>query len=307
MSRLAPLVVPLAFLAIACSSSSTGTPGVDAAVVADAPAALPDAPVIGGSRPVRVNVPPSYTPGTPVPLVIMLHGYSFTGDIEEVYLGLTQFSNDMGFIYAIPEGTKDQAGNPFWNATDACCDLYGSGVDDSTYLSGVITQLEAVYSIDPKRVFIWGHSNGAFMAHRMACDHADQIAAIVSLAGAQWSDLSKCKPSEPVAVLQIHGTADSTIPYDGSTAAGFTFPSAPMTVMDWATLDGCTGAADTSAPAMDLDSVAPGAETTVTSYGDCRPGGAAVLWTMAGVNHIPSKNANFDPAFLGFMFAHPKP
>jgi polyhydroxybutyrate depolymerase len=49
------------------------------------------------------------------------------------------------------------------------------------------------------------------MAYRMACDHADQVAAIVSLAGAMYEDTARCTPSEPVGVLQIHGTADDTI------------------------------------------------------------------------------------------------
>ena len=49
------------------------------------------------------------------------------------------------------------------------------------------------------------------MAHRMACDHADAIAAIVSIAGATFLNPDDCAPSEPVSVLQVHGTNDAVI------------------------------------------------------------------------------------------------
>jgi polyhydroxybutyrate depolymerase len=182
------------------TSSSSGVGGADAG-----------AGPIGGSRPVQVHVPKSYQQGTPAPLVMMLHGYSVTAGLEEAYLDITAQSDARGFIYAMPNGTVDDGGLQFWNADDACCDLYGVAVDDSSYLSGVIKEIEARYTIDPKKVFVMGHSNGGFMAYRMACDHADQIAAIVSLAGAMPTDASVCKPVAPVATLEIHGTADTEI------------------------------------------------------------------------------------------------
>ncbi len=303
----------LLIVSLAACGGTAASSGIDGGLAADAPLtadalAVPDAPVIGGSRPVPMNVPSSYVQGTPMPLVIMLHGYGFSGSIEEDYLGLTKYSDSMGFIYAYPEGTTDAAGNPFWNATDACCDLYHSGVDDSGYLSSVITQIEAAYTIDTKRVYIIGHSNGAFMAYRMACDHADQITAIVSLAGAMWSDVTKCQPSEPVATLEIHGTADATIAYAGAAIDGVSFPPVTTTVADWVAFDGCSSTPDTSSPPLDLDNGLPGNETMVTKYAtDCMPGGHAELWTIAGGAHIPNLSPTFDPDVLGFMFAQVKP
>ena len=164
------------------------------------------------------------------------------------------------------------------------------------------------YSVDPKRIFIVGHSNGGFMAYQMACDHADQIAAIVSLAGGMYPDPKKCVPTSPVSVLEIHGTADMTVPFAGPTFGGVVFPGAQATVSDWVTLDACSPTADTSAPPLDLDTSLAGAETTVTRYAKgCRPGGAAELWTIAGGAHIPSLRATFAPDVIDFLFAHPKP
>jgi polyhydroxybutyrate depolymerase len=282
----------------ATSSSSSGTAGDSGA----------DAAPIGGDRPVEINVPPSYKPGTPMPLVLMLHGYSATADLEELYLQITPVSNLRGFIYARANGTVDKDGQQFWNATDACCNLYGSTVDDSSYLSSVITEIEAAYTIDPKQVYLFGHSNGGFMSYRMACDHADQVTAIVSLAGAMWEDTSKCNPSHPVSILEIHGTADTTIAYNGGTIGTTSFPSAPTTVSDWVTFDDCSTTPDTSSPPLDLDSSLPGAETTVTKYGTgCKPGGHAELWTITGGMHIPNITPSFTTDAIQFLYDHPRP
>jgi polyhydroxybutyrate depolymerase len=311
----------------ACSSSSSTSPsspvdgGADTSTVTPTDggggtgdgggvgdAATADDGGIGGARPVDVHVPPSYVAGTPMPLVLLLHGYSVTGKIEELYLNLTALADTKGFLYAHPDGLVDTQGNQYWNATDACCDLGGTGVDDSAYLSKVITQIQAKYSVDPKRIFLFGHSNGAFMSYRMACDHADQIAAIVSLAGAMYSDVSKCTPKASVSILEVHGTADQTIDFNGGQIQGHAYPSAATTVGDWVTFDGCGATADTSAPPLDLDTGLAGAETTVTKYAaGCKPGGHAELWTITGGAHIPQFNPSFSAGAIDFLFAHPKP
>jgi polyhydroxybutyrate depolymerase len=272
----------------------------------DAPAST-DGP-IGGDRPVDVHVPPGYMPGVPAPLVLLLHGYSASGDVQDAYFGLTAVSDERGFLYAHPDGTMDAIGNRFWNATDACCSNATTTVDDSAYLSGLITQIEARYSVDPKRIFLIGHSNGGFMSHRMACDHADRIAAIASLAGAMYADVTQCHATEPVSVLQIHGTADAVIAYMGGMLQGHAYPSAQTTVLDWALLDGCSLTLDTTAPPLDLEAALVGDETAVAKYGmDCRPGGHAELWTIQGGSHIPTLNPGFARSVVDFLFAHPKP
>jgi pimeloyl-ACP methyl ester carboxylesterase len=81
-------------------------------------------------------------------------------------------------------GQQDRRGHRFWSATDACCNLDGLAVDDVAYLRAVIRDVSARHAVDPRRVFIVGHSNGGFMAHRMACEASDLVAAVVSLAGA---------------------------------------------------------------------------------------------------------------------------
>ncbi len=54
---------------------------------------------------------------------------------------MTAVSDARGFLYAAPDGTVDADGKRFWNATDACCDLHATNVDDSTYISALIKEI----------------------------------------------------------------------------------------------------------------------------------------------------------------------
>jgi polyhydroxybutyrate depolymerase len=247
------------------------------------------------------NVPASYH-GQPTPVVIMLHGYSANAAVEEAIFGLTAASESKGFIYAAPNGTVNSMGARFWNATDACCDEENSGVDDVAYINAVVDDIEWKYSVDPKRVFVTGHSNGGFMSHRLGCDSAARFAALVSLAGAQWLDQSKCNPTEPVAALQVHGDADLEVPYQGTDVE----PGAVQTVADWAVKNGCDSALTPTGMTMDLVMGPNGNETTVSAHACTR--GAAELWTMAGVGHVPAFLAPiWADSITDWMFAHPKP
>jgi polyhydroxybutyrate depolymerase len=308
--RHAAATLPLALAiasSIACSSSEAPP-----APSPDAGPYEPDLSPLGGNRPVTPVVPSSYRPGTPVPLLILLHGHGASGLIQSLYFGLPALAEQRGFILLAPDGTFGQDGARFWNATDACCQFDSAAVDDVAYLTGLIDEATGRFSIDPKRIYLAGHSNGGFMSYRMSCDRADLIAAMVSLAGAMWNEPSQCHPSGPVAVLQIHGTADDTVLYDGGTLTlgghAAPYPSAEQSVLDWVAFDGCTPVPDTSAPLRDLVSDTDGPETSSAVYAEgCSPGGHAELWTMSGASHIPGLLADFTPSWLDFLMAHPKP
>jgi polyhydroxybutyrate depolymerase len=303
-------------LLAACSSaaepSATSSTTTSVTTTASGTGGSGGAPVIGGDRPVDVAGPTDVAPGEKLPLVILLHGYGVSGLLEDLYMGLGTLAVPRRFFFLHPTGTVDSSGSYFWNATDACCNFGGSTVDDSAYIEGLIDQMTALYPVDPKRVYLVGHSNGGFMSYRMACDHADKIAAIASLAGAMWMDTSKCQPSEPVHVLQIHGTADAEVLYDGDVAgpgpSELPYPGAETTVEDWVALDHCDATPDTSAAPLDLDEKLAGAETTVKRWAaGCKAGGSAELWTMADGVHIPTIGTGFRHAVIDYLFAHPKP
>lgn len=259
-------------------------------------------------RPYAFVTPSDYDPSRPLPLLIVLHGYSGNAAWQEMYFSFSQLVHTRRFLYALPEGTIDRRGNRFWNATDACCDFDRTGVDDVAYLAAVIDDMSARYRVDPRRVFVVGHSNGGFMAHRLACDLSQRIAAIVSLAGANWYDPTRCTPSEPVAVLQVHGTSDEIVYYAGGTLpiSWRRYPGAMETIAAWARRNHCNPTLSDTGPLLDLDTVLPGAETRVQRHMGCT-GGAAELWTITGGRHIPNLQRTWATTIYDWLMAHPKP
>jgi polyhydroxybutyrate depolymerase len=259
-------------------------------------------------RPVRLQVPQGLDPSRPAPLLIALHGFGARGASIDKYFGLGRLAARRGILYVAPDGTPDGRGLRFWGATDACCDLDGRGPDDVAYLSAIIRDVSARYLVDRRRVFVVGHSNGGFMAHRLACEASELVAGVVSLAGATWQDPARCRPGSPVAVLQIHGTEDDVIRYGGGRwAPGMAaHPGAAGSVARWARLDGCAGPLAATGDRLDLDTGVPGAETRVERHGGCR-GGAAELWTIEGGGHGPRlPPSSFAASVLAFLLAHPK-
>ncbi len=273
--------------------------------------------VVGGSRTTVVDLPQATT-DEPVPLLVMLHGYGSTGADHETYFRFAAAAVTRGFAYAHPDGTLDRDGQRFWNATDACCDFASTGVDDAAYLADLVAEVSRTRAIDRKRVYFVGHSNGGFMSYRMACQHADIVAAIVSLAGATFAKRADCAPSQPVAVLEIHGTADDVVAFRGGRLADFgapgdkpAYPGVNATVASWEAYDGCDATVTRSATTLDLDTRIDGAngpaETTVDTWTDCAPGGHVELWTIRGGRHSPDLSPGFADAVLDFLVAHPKP
>ncbi len=320
MLRCLSLILCAALASAACGDRVAGGPGTDGAVRDGAPGrdaavdgATTDGPSAdGGSlldgRPYELYVPTGYRPGTPTPVVLMLHGYSANATLQEVFFQLQPEAETAGFLYVRVNGTIDGVGNHFWNATDACCNLGHSQVDDVAYLRAVLDDVAARYTVDPKRVFVIGHSNGGFMAHRLACDLADRVAAIISFAGATFADPTRCSPSQPVAIAEIHGTADLVIAYNGGRVIGSDgpYPAATASAATWRSKNGCTG----TAPAGRVDLVGDvlGNETSIERATGCRAGGAVELWTMTGAGHIPVLNQpGFGQKAWAFFVAHPRP
>ena len=262
-----------------------------------------------GRGPIAVHVPASYDGSTPTPLVILLHGYMNTGQDVEDWMQFASLVDQYEFLYLYPTGTSDFISNPFWNATDACCDLFNSGVNDARYLRDVITEMQNNYNVDSDRIHFAGHSNGGFMSYRMACDYADVVASIASLAGATYLNPADCTPVQPVHTLQIHGTADIVIVYGGGCVPlGGCHPGAVQTAQTWAAYDGCSLMGQTDPNMINIDAVIPGDETQIVRYDTaCLPGGSAELWTINGGAHSPNLSADYNNLVIEWLLDHPKP
>ncbi|HET7846180.1 MAG TPA: prolyl oligopeptidase family serine peptidase, partial [Acidimicrobiia bacterium] len=161
-------------------------------------------------------------------------------------------------------------------------------------------------NVDPARVFAFGHSNGGFMAYRLACDRADLVAAVVSLAGVTWSETTACDPSQDVSVLQIHGTDDDVVRYEGGRFA-VPYPGAMETVASWAGYDDCTGGLVADTGQIDIDENVAGIDTSVARHMGCPQGIDAELWTIEGGSHVPDLSPDFPDLVWTWLSDHPRP
>lgn len=259
---------------------------------------------LGGDRPSTVYVPEGFTNEEPVPLVVLLHGYTSSGTGQNLYFGLSDRVDERRFVLLTPDGTRDRLNNRFWNATNACCDLGDSGIDDESYVSGLIEEAQQRFNIDAGRVYLIGHSNGGFMSYRMACTRAGQITAIASLAGATFDDASACQPSQPVSVLQIHGTSDTVIRYNGGRNLGSAdrqYPSAEGTAQRWSVYNGCD---PTPVSGEDRDlTLGIGDESRTLSYENCEEDTSVDLWTIDRGGHTPGLKRDFTDQVLDHLFS----
>jgi polyhydroxybutyrate depolymerase len=172
----------------------------------------------------------------------------------------------------------------------------------------VIADMSARHNVDRARVFLFGHSNGGFMAYRYACERAGAVAAIVTLAGATWRDDERCAPAEPVSVLHLHGTWDPIVLYGGGRflLGRDGYPGARDTIAMWARYDGCTSAAERRGE-LDLDAFIPGAETEIWRHGGCAGGSDVELWRIDHAGHVPIFRDGAMTAIYRWLAARPKP
>jgi polyhydroxybutyrate depolymerase len=167
----------------------------------------------GIQRSYRVYEPAIYDGSEAVPLIINLHGYTSNAFEQEVYGDFRPIADTANFILIHPDGTLDGTGTTFWNAFGSPSET----VDDIGFISALIDTIASDYNIDLNRVYSTGMSNGGFMSYKLACDLSNRITAIASVTGAMINPaIISCNPVHPTPVMQIHGTADPTVPYLGS-------------------------------------------------------------------------------------------
>ena len=190
----------------------------------------------GVSRTYTVHTPP----GRPSGLVLNLHGGGSTGPEQERLTNFDAVADAHGFVVAYPDGIDQN-----WADGRGASEPDRRGTDDVGFLAALAGKLQNQYGIDPGHIFTMGMSNGGFMSNRLGCDRADVFAAIAPVSGTLGANVT-CSPSRPVAVLEVHGTADPLVPFDGGMMHGrggaSDIVSAAAMVDRWRAADGCQGA-----------------------------------------------------------------
>lgn len=174
--------------------------------------------VNGTARTFLLHVPSNFQPNSSG-LVIAFHGSTQTGAIFENVTQLSQKADQAGFAVAYPDGLPNPSGATTWNGYFNPT-AGPNPPDDSGFTQQLILSLETNLHPDPKKIYVTGLSAGGYMAHRVAIDHADLVAA----AGVVEGSLDVQSPGGTqvptaadgaVSILILHGDNDQVIDYCG--------------------------------------------------------------------------------------------
>ncbi len=168
----------------------------------------------GIQRDYILYIPAIYDGSTDVPLVLNFHGYGSNANEQMFYGDFRDIADTEGFLLVHPQGTIIN-GDQQWNVG-----FLGNGntTDDVGFTEALIDELANLYTINLDRVYATGMSNGGFMSFLLACQLSEKIAAVASVAGSMTPDTyDACNAQQPTPILQIHGTGDSNVLYNGDT------------------------------------------------------------------------------------------
>ncbi len=275
----------------------------------------------GQTRTYRIYVPRSLPRHRPVPLLVALHGGFGSGMQFEANSGFDALADAHGFIVVYPDGTPIRAQGALanarvWNGGRCCGPAARQQVDDVGFIHQLVDVISRRHDIDPTRVYATGHSNGAIMSFRLACELSDTIVAIGVQSGTL--EVDGCDPAHPVSVLQIHGSADRNIPIDGGRGdglAGIAFNPPHDAAVTFANLDGCATTSSTAVAPANPD-------VSVDTWHPCNGSTAVEFVTVAGASHAwmghagtragrsltgaPYMKYDSSAAIWAFLAAHPR-
>lgn len=245
----------VAFILVACSAGSgpAATPlptGVQHGKVQTS----------DGDRTYRLFVPSGLRGSAPLLLVLQGCGPIHNGDDMAELTGLDTPAAADKFLAVYPDALG------CWNA-----DGRHSTPDDVGFMKALLDKIGRTYAVDRNRVYATGISGGGFFTHLLGCRMADRLAAIASVAGALV--VSDCKPSRPIPVLELHGTADQFVPFAGIPDQGI--PSVTKNMEQWAALDGCGNPTQSAAGVV-----------ATTTWAGCGRGAKVELMVVQGGQHV---------------------
>ncbi len=261
-------------------STTTAAPGDDSGAVFSTctPIAQPF-PI--GARTCTIVRPPEGTGAARLPAVVLLHGWNTTPSQVLANGAWADAVMRHGLLVAAPDGLFGG-----WNAGGCCGISQATQIDDTAFLQQVVAQLRSRRDVDPDRIYAVGESNGGMMVHRFLCVGADTVAGAASVGG---TPVAGCTPNAPVPILEVHGTADMTVPYRGGQSAiswvlGVTFPAVESALPTIAEAEGCS-----SSPAMRTSG-----SVRTTDWSGCRDGVPLRLVTIEGGAHAWFRDGTYD-------------
>ena len=194
----------------------------------------------GVARNFIVYLPSGYNNSGKMPLIFAIHGGSGTPEGMINIANFKTIADRDKVVLVYPEGVQKN-----WNDGRPTAPNQ-LGINDVGFFNQMCDYMINNYSVDVKKIYATGISNGGFMSTRLGCELSNRIAAIaVNAATIEATTIApNCKPNRPVPALYIHGTTDPLVPFLGGQisaggTAGGTILSHFQVIEKWVALNGC--------------------------------------------------------------------
>jgi poly(hydroxyalkanoate) depolymerase family esterase len=174
----------IVFLAVVCTLMVTGAAAAQGAIVQSTYSGA------AGTLSYELYVPSTYVAGTPVPLIVALHGCTQKADKLRELTRFDQLAEAKNLIVVFPE--QSPAANRFtcWNWFQG--DHMKRGAGEPALIAGITQQVRDQYSIDSHRIYASGLSAGGAMAVVMSVTYPDVFAASGIASGCEYGAGAAC-------------------------------------------------------------------------------------------------------------------
>lgn len=247
-------------------------------------------------RTYMLHAPDGIPAGAAVPLLLAFHGTGESGQAMQRHVGLDSLADARGLLVAYPDAV---VGN--WAEGCACSRADLLGINDTGFVRAIVEDVARRYPVDRARVYAAGFSQGGLFVQRLACQMAELVTAVASVAAPMSAPLAEqCRPAAPVGVLILHGTLDDAFPYEGARRRARSTLGAREAADVWRLLNGC----ERDARGRELpDAIADGTRVLVERWSGCRAGVEVALYSVDGGGHAwsPSADVSTDAVIVDFL------
>jgi poly(3-hydroxybutyrate) depolymerase len=201
-------------------------------------------------------VPPTSNGTAPVPAVIGFHGSGGTGRPVADFWGFERASGGKA-LGLYPDGVAQS-----WYQNTVGWDTRSADSSDVKFVDAIMAWAESSYCVDSSRWYAVGFSWGGWMANHVGCARPNRFRSVVSVSGGGPS--IAC--AGPVAVMVVHGTADTAEP----------IAEAEASVNKWIATNGCQA------------STVPAFAGSCVEYSGCSAGHPLVWCRHSGGHELPA-------------------